>query len=115
MSYGFMMFMAAASVRSPDDLSEETTEFLTPGVEIQAQLSRLYPAIDWHRSEAQRLIFGSLEGQDGWYEFVLYEDAHKSFSINTSLGAKTRWLIPEICEALGLVAFDRQAYALIGI
>ena len=47
-------------------------------------------------------------------EFVLYEDPDKSFSINTSLQAETRWLIPDICEALGLVAFDKQTYTLIG-
>ena len=67
MSYGFMLFKVTATVRSPDDLSEETTQLLDPGAEIQAQLSRLYPRIDWHRSEAEGMIFGSLDGDDGWY------------------------------------------------
>ena len=115
MSYGFMLFKVAAGVRSPDDLSEETTHLLDPGAEIRARLTSLYPRIDWHRSEVERMIFGSLDGEDGWYEFVLYEDADKSFSINTSLQAETRWLVEDICEALGLVAFDKQAYTLIGV
>ncbi len=110
-----MMFKATQAVQSPDDLSEETTELLRPGAEIQVWLARLYPRIAWHRAETDRLIFGSLDGDDGWYEFVLYEDPNKSFSINTAPGARTRWLIPEICDALGLVAFDRQAFVLIGV
>lgn len=115
MSYGFMLFKVTGEVRSPDDVSEETTALLDPGAVIRRQLSTLYPRIDWHAAAAERMIFGSLDGEDGWYEFVLYEDPNKSFSINTSLSAVTRWLVPDICEALGLVALDMQAYSLIGI
>lgn len=115
MSYDFMMFRVTGNVRTPDDLAEETTKLHAPGSELQVQLSRLYPTIEWHRSEPQRVMFGNLDGVDGWYEFMLYEDPNKTFSIKTSDGADTRWLIPEICEALGVVAFDGQAYALIGV
>ncbi|MGH7091917.1 MAG: hypothetical protein ACREFB_00095 [Stellaceae bacterium] len=114
MSYRFMMFRASGAVRTPNDLSEDTTDFHQPGNELQDALARLYPRTQWHRSDEQRLIFGSLDGEDGWYEFVLYQDPSKSFSINTSPDAETRRLIPEICTALGLVAFDSQAYVLIG-
>jgi hypothetical protein len=110
-----MMFKVTAAVRSPDDLSEQTTEIIGTGAEIQAELSRLYPSIVWSRSPKFRLINGTLDGPDTWYEFSLREAADKSFSIHTSHRTNERGLIPEICRALGLVAFDGQVYALIGV
>jgi hypothetical protein len=115
MNYGFRLFKVTCAVRTLDDISEETTELLDPGAMIRQCLSELYPRISWHRAEADGLIFGMLDGDDGWYEFVLYEDPNRSLSINTSQAAVTRWLIPDICQALGLVALDRQSYALIGV
>lgn len=114
MNYGFRLYKVTGIVHSPDEIAEETTELLDPGPEIQRRLSALYPRILWHRAEADRLIFGTLDGDDGWYEFVLYEDPNRSLTINTSPSAVTRWLVPDICQALGLIALDTQSYALIG-
>jgi hypothetical protein len=115
MNYGFRLFKVSGAVRSPDDISEETTELLDPGAAIRERLSALYPRIVWHRAEPDRMIFGTLDGDDGWYEFILYEDPNRSLTINTSPTAVTRWLIPDICQALALVALDTQAYTLIGM
>jgi hypothetical protein len=114
MNYGFRLYRVTGTVGSPDDITEETTELLDPGPVIRRRLGALYPRIQWHHAEADRLIFGTLDGDDGWYEFVLYEDPNRSLTINTSPTAVTRWLIPDICQALGLVALDTQAYTLIG-
>jgi hypothetical protein len=114
MNYGFRLYKVTGAVRSPDDIAEETTELLDPGLMIRQRLAALYPRIQWHHAETDRLIFGTLDGDDGWYEFVLYEDPNRSLTINTSPSAVTRWLIPDICQALGLVALDAQAYTLIG-
>lgn len=114
MNYGFRLFKVIGAVHSPDDISEETTALLDPGAVVRQRLSALYPRISWHHAESDRLIFGTLDGDDGWYEFILYEDPNRSLTINTSPTAVTRWLIPDICQALGLVALDTQVYTLIG-
>ena len=114
MNYGFRLYKVTGAVRSPDDISEETTALLDPGAAIKQRLATLYPRILWHRAETDRMIFGTLDGDDGWYEFILYEDRNRSLTINTSPSAVTRWLIPDICQALGLIALDPQAYTLIG-
>jgi|SRR5580692_9151174 hypothetical protein len=108
MSYDFMMFKPVGELRSPDDLSEETTAVIGSVAEIREALSRLYPEIDWQDEH-----FGSLDGPDSWYEFCLSADDQKCFSIHTSFRANERRLIPEICRALGLVAFDGQRVTLI--
>jgi hypothetical protein len=69
MSYDFMMFKPVGELRSPDDLSEETTAVIGSVAEIREALSRLYPAIDWSPDEGRGVIFGSLDGPDTWYEF----------------------------------------------
>ncbi len=114
MNYGFRLYKVTGAVHSPDDIAEETTELLDPGSVIRQRLTALYPRIQWHHAETDRLIFGTLDGDDGWYEFILYEDPNRSLTINTSPTAVTRWLIPDICQALGLIALDTQAYTLIG-
>jgi hypothetical protein len=114
MSYGFRLYKVTGAVHSPNDIAEETTELLDPGTVIRHRLSALYPRIQWYHAETDRLIFGTLDGDDGWYEFVLYEDPNRSLTINTSPTAVTRWLIPDICQALGLIALDAQAYTLVG-
>jgi hypothetical protein len=74
-SYDFMMFKVTGAVRSPNDLAEDTTEIIGTGAEIQAQLSRLYPATVWTHSPEFRSIEGMLlDGPDTWYEFRLRED-----------------------------------------
>jgi hypothetical protein len=113
MSYDFMMFKPVGELRSPDDLSEETTAVIGSVAEIREALSRLYPAIDWSPDGGQGVIFGSLDGPDTWYEFYLYENDPKSFSVHTSFRTNERRLIPEICRELGLIAFDGQVYALL--
>jgi hypothetical protein len=108
MSYDFMMFKPVGEVKSPNDLSEETTAVIGSDAEIREALSRLYPEIDWQDDQ-----FGSLNAPDGWYEFRLYDPNGKSFAICTSHRAVERPLISEICRALGLVAFDGQLVKLI--
>jgi hypothetical protein len=108
MSYDFLMFKPVGELRSPDDLSEETTAVIGSPAEIRAALSQLYPETDW-----QDDLFGRLDASDGWYEFRLSLDDQKCFSIRTSRRAASRRLIPEICRKLGLVAFDGQLVTLI--
>jgi hypothetical protein len=103
-----MMFKPVGEVKSPNDLSEETTAVIGSDEEIRHALSRLYPEIDWQDGQ-----FGSLNASDKWYEFRLYDPKGKSFAICTSHGAGERLLVPEICRALGLVAFDGQLSQLI--
>jgi hypothetical protein len=115
MSYDFMMFKVTGAVRSPLDLAEETTEIIGTGAEIQEELTLLYPEIVWTYEPRFQSITGMLDGPDTWYEFRLSEAPDKCFSICTSRLTGTRSLVPEICEALGLVAFDGQANVLIGL
>ena len=114
-SYDFMMFKVTGAVRSPNDLAEETTEIIGTGAEIQARLSRVYPAIVWTHDPKSGSIDGMLDGPDTWYEFMLKEDADKMFFIRTSHLTRERSLIPEICRELGLVAFDGHVDTLIGL
>jgi hypothetical protein len=110
-----MFFKPIGEVRSPDDLADETTSIIGSGGEIKEQLSRLFPAIEWRDDHEHRSIRGSVDGPDTWYEFRLTEEPDKSFTVHTSHLARERRLIAEICRELGLVAFDGQACALIGV
>jgi len=114
-SYDCMMFKVTEAVRSPDDLAEETTGIIGTGSEIQEELTLLYPETVWTHEPRFNSITGMLHGPDTWYEFWLTEAPNKSFSIRTSRLTGTRSLIPQICRALGLVAFDGQACTLIGL
>jgi hypothetical protein len=48
------------------------------------------------------------EGGDTWYEFILHGDPVIVISVRTSHRTDTRSLIPRICRALDLYAFDPQ-------
>jgi hypothetical protein len=113
MSYDFLMFKVTEAVRAPEDLAEETTEIIGTGAEIQEELALLYPETVWTHDPRFRSIRGRLDGPDTWYEFCLDEAPEKCFSIRTSRRTGTRSLIPQICRALGLVAFDGQTCTLI--
>jgi len=42
------------------------------------------------------------------YDFLMFRPVGESFCIRASHGGGDRPLVPEICQALGLVAFDGQ-------
>ena len=57
---------------------------------------------------------GPYEGGDTWYEFILHGDPVIVIQVRTSHRTNTRGLIPRICRALDLYAFDTQTNTLAG-
>jgi hypothetical protein len=115
MSYDFTMMKPRpereSEIESLEDLGEHTLVRQDPAALVEA-LSSLFPAIEWRREEGAGW-FGSLKGDDSWYEFQLEEAADTSWTIRTSHRAGPRNLVPKICDTLGLLAFDGQANLLI--
>ena len=111
MSYDFYMMKPRLAIRSPDDLSEETLLEQEPSA-LVASLSALFPELAWRR-ETEGGWFGSLDGEDTRYEFRIDARPSLMWSIHTSHRTRTRNLIPLICNALGVLAFDGQACSLI--
>jgi hypothetical protein len=111
MSYDFLMMKPIAALQSPEDVREEMLALQDSKTVIEG-LDKLAPQIAWRRTEDGGW-FGSLDGEDTWYEFRIGEASDYVWSVCTSHGATTRDLIPAICRALGVVAFDGQAGTLI--
>ena len=111
MSYDFLMMKPTDTIRSPEEVREEVLALQDPKAVIEG-LDRLAPQIAWRRTDDGGW-FGSLDGEDTWYEFRIGEAPDQVWSVCTSHHAGTRLLIPAICRALGLVAFDGQAGTLI--
>jgi len=111
MSYDFLMFKPKVQIRTTADLGEETLLHQDPSALMQA-LSALFPQLRW-QEETSGSWFGSLEGDDTWYEFRIDAKPDFAWSIHTSHRTNTRKLIPAICNALGVLAFDGQANLLI--
>lgn len=111
MSYDFMMLKPAAAIQSPEEVREEVLALQDPMTVIEG-LDRLVPQIAWRHTDDGGW-FGSLDGEDTWYEFRIGAAPDHVWSICTSHQATTRMLIPAICRALGVVAFDGQARTLI--
>lgn len=115
MSYDFTMFRPkpdiATEIESLEDLGERTLLRQEPAA-LVAALSWLFPQLAW-RSEADGGWFGSLDGDDTWYEFRIGAEPDYSWSVCTSHGATRRSVVPAICDELGLLAFDGQANLLI--
>jgi hypothetical protein len=111
MSYDFLMMKPAAAIQSPEEVREEVLALQDPRTVMEG-LDRLAPRIAWRRT-GDGGWFGSLDGEDTWYEFRIGEAPDHVWSVCTSHQAATRQLIPAICRALGVVAFDGQAGTLI--
>lgn len=111
MSYDFLMMKPTAAIQSPQDVLEEVLALQDPKTVMEG-LDRHFPQIAWERT-ANGGWFGSLNGEDTWYEFRIGEAPDQVWSVCTSHQAATRLLIPAICRALGVVAFDGQAGTLI--
>jgi len=107
MSYDFLMMKPTAAIQSP----EEVLALQDPET-VKESLDRLAPQIAWRRVENGGW-FGSLNGEDIWYEFRIGAAPDHMWSVCASHQAATRQLIPAICRALGVVAFDGQAGTLI--
>jgi hypothetical protein len=112
MSYDFLMMKPIAPIQSAEEVREEVLALQDPKTVVEG-LRRFAPQIAWRR-EPDGGWFGSLDGEDTWYEFRIGEAVDHVWSICTSHGAATRSLIPVICEALGVIAFDGQTGTLIG-
>ena len=113
MSYDFIMLKPRAEVmeiETMDDFGEHTLVRQEPSDLVEA-LSSLFPELAWEKQTDG--WFGSLEGGDSWYEFRIGAEADYAWSVCTSDGAKSRNLVPIICDTLGLLAFDAQANLLI--
>ena len=111
MTYGFMMFKPKGAVPEIADLGEDTLVLQEPSG-VVAGLTALCPGIAWRR-EDDGSWFGSLDGEDGWYEFRIDAQPDHCWTISTSHRASTRNLVQVICNALGVVAFDGQIVKLI--
>lgn len=115
MSYDFTMMKPKAGlsieIESMEDLGENTLLRQDPAVLVEA-LSSLFPQTAW-RKEDSGGWFGSLQGDDSWYEFRIEGTADHAWSICSSHRAGTRNLVPVICDTLGLLAFDGHANLLI--
>jgi hypothetical protein len=115
MSYDFMMMKprpeVTVEIESLEDLGERTLLRQDPAALVEA-LSSLFPELAW-RQEDNGGWFGSLEGEDSWYEFRIDAAPDYMWSICTSHRAGTRNLVPIICDTLGVLAFDGQANLLI--
>jgi hypothetical protein len=74
----------------------------------------MFPGLAWSRTDDGGW-FGSLSGEDAWYEFRVGPEPDYAWSIDTSHRTRTRKLIAPICKALGVIAFDGQAGLLIGL
>jgi hypothetical protein len=115
MSYDFTIMMPkadiATEIESLEDLGERTLLRQNPAT-LVAALSSLFPQLAW-RSEPDGSWFGSLAGDDTWYEFRIGAEPDYSWSICTSHLTSKRSVVPVICDTLGLLAFDGQSNALI--
>jgi hypothetical protein len=115
MSYDFMMMKPKpereSEIESLEDLGEHTLLRQDPAALVDA-LSSLFPDIAWRRGDDGGW-FGSLRGDDSWYEFRIEAAADTSWSIRTSHRAGAHNLVPRICDTLGLLAFDSEANLLI--
>jgi hypothetical protein len=115
MSYDFMMMKPRpgreSEIESLEDLGEHTLLRQDPAVLVEA-LSSLFSDIEW-RKEERGGWFGSLKGDDCWYEFRIEAEADTSWSIRTSHRAGPRNIVPMICDRLGQLAYDNQANVLI--
>jgi hypothetical protein len=113
MSYDFIMMKPRADVmeiETMDDFGEHTLLPQEPSGLVDA-LSSMFPELAWEKQTDG--WFGSMEGGDTWYEFRIGAEADYAWSVCTSDGAKSRSLVPIICDRLGLLAFDSQANVLI--
>lgn len=111
MSYDFLMFKPKRPLASVQDITEEAVLMQEPEV-VVGRLQKLYPQARWERS-SNGGWFGSLDGPDGRYEFLVSGEPDHAWSIHTSHRASERSLIEEITRELGVIAFDGQAGILI--
>jgi hypothetical protein len=109
MSYDFYMMKPKIEINSPDDLAEEALLQQDPDALVPS-LSALFPELTWQR-ERDGSWFGSLDGEG--YEFRIDAKPDHMWSVHTSHRTNTRKLIPVICDALDLIAFDGQKNLLI--
>jgi hypothetical protein len=114
MSYDFMMMkpkVGMADIERMEDLGEHTLLRQEPAA-VVAALSSLFPELAW-REESDGGWFGSLQGDDTWYEFRIAAEPDYAWSVCTSHLTNTRKLVGVICDTLGLLAFDGQVNVLI--
>ena len=115
MSYDFLMMKprpeVATEIESLEDLGEHTLLRQDPAAVVEA-LSALFPALVWNK-ESNGAWFGSLDGDDTWYEYWITPEPDYAWSVCTSHRTNARRLVPVICDTLGLLAFDGQANLLI--
>jgi hypothetical protein len=113
MSYDFMMMKpkAGITIETMEDLGEQTLLRQDPAALVEA-LSSLFPELEWQQ-EPGGAWFGSLQGDDTWYELRIGAEPDYAWSVCTSRRTTTRKLVPIICDSLGLLAFDGQVNVLI--
>jgi hypothetical protein len=115
MSYEFMMMKPSPGltevIESMDDLGEHTLLRQVPVAIVEA-LSSLFPQTVWRKQEDGGW-FGSLPAEDCWYEFRIEATPDYVWSICSSHRSGPRNLVPVICDALGILAFDGHANLLI--
>lgn len=111
MSYDFLIFKPRKPIRSMEDMEEGAFLQQDPVIVVNV-LSEMNPSTNWSR-EPDGGWFGSLDSEDGWYEFRVPATPDLCWTIHTSRRTATRSLVPAICRALGLIAFDGQALVIV--
>jgi hypothetical protein len=106
MSYDFMMFKPKIRIASPDELGEDSLLKQDPRSVVD-DLNKLFQSIVWRR-ETDGGWFGSLDNEEGWFEFRIGAEPEHAWSIHTSRRMSGRAGIAGICAALKLIAFDGQ-------
>lgn len=111
MSYDFMMFKPRATLRSMADIQPAN---LSPqsGEAVKTGLTALFPAIVWEE-KGDRGWLGRLAVDGNPYEFRIHAGDDECWTINTSEDNQQTAAIAQICEALGVIAFDGQEMVII--
>lgn len=106
-----MMFRPIAPIATQHDLGEQTVAMQEPRA-VVAALDALVPGIAWEPDTSRRW-FGVVTHEGERYEFSIDAEPNRCWTIYTSHRATERRLVPEICRALGLIAFDGQAMEIV--
>lgn len=120
MSYDFTFLKIVGKARRVDELTEEMNRPLGSLADIKQGLTQLIPGIVWEQTGGDAW-WGSVDGEDTWYEFLLRDSPVPGLSdtpivglsVRTSHRAPSRKLIAEVCRFFDFVAVDGQKLELV--
>jgi hypothetical protein len=103
MSYNYLFFRCAPSVRTHHDLSEDTTQVIGSDDQIRSLIATACPDVRWLDARQGHLFPAEARGQIG-----LSSADGKCFSVSHVTADE----VQELCDRTGLVVFDGQAMRL---